>query len=125
MQKLLKRRPKKRLNLVNLSVTFTKHNLIMHAAGATTPNIIVSAGSLGFKGAKRASSFAAQKTTEKIGGKLRTNRTRFVRLIFKGTGKGRKFVIKSLRKKKIKILGLIENTPNSHNGCRQKKKRRL
>lgn len=109
-----------------IAVNCSSNNTIMHATLTNGKNILLSTGIVGFKGAKRSSSYAAQKVAELMGDRLRLleNRTINIILIFKGLGKGRKFIIKGLKKSKIDIIKLIDKTPLAHNGCRKKKQRR-
>ena len=110
--------------LIKISVKCSSNNTIMHATLTNNKNIILSTGIIGFKGAKRSSSYAAQKIAEFMGSKLKENKVKNIVLTFKGVGKGRKFIIKGLKKHKINIIKLIDKTPLAHNGCRKKKRRR-
>lgn len=110
--------------LANIVVNCSSNNTIMHATLANNKKITLSSGIAGFKGAKRASSYAAQKVAELMGLKLVENQITHTILSFKGLGKGRKFILKGLKKNKVNIIKLIDKTSLAHNGCRQKKRRR-
>ena len=103
----------------------TSNNTIIQATMYNDKTITLSTGMIGFKGAKRSSSHAAQKVAEFMGSKLVENKVTHISLTLKGLGKGRKFITKGLKKKKINVLKIVDRTPLAHNGCRQKKKRRL
>jgi small subunit ribosomal protein S11 len=57
--------------------------------------------------------------------KLKEKNIKVVILFFKGFGRGRRSIIKGLKKNKIKVLRIFDKTPIAHNGCRVSKKRRL
>ena len=109
--------------VINITVNSSSNNTILNAAIENDKNIILSAGNLGFKGAKRSAAHAAQQTAELLGDKLIENQISKAILVFKGIGKGRKSVLKGLSNKKIKIVKFIDKTPKAHNGCRAKKKK--
>jgi len=84
-----------------------------------------SAGSVGFKGAKKATPFAASKVAESvclIATKLRIER---VSVFVKGIGSGRDSAIRSLAGHGLDILSVEDKTPVPHNGCRPPKVMRV
>jgi small subunit ribosomal protein S11 len=107
-----------------LAVRCTSNNTIIHAAGLGNKNIILSAGNAGFKGSKRSTKYAAECVAQKMSEKLVAVKVRKIILVFRGSNKGRKSIIRKLKKKRIKIRKLIDKTPKAHNGCRAKKRRR-
>jgi small subunit ribosomal protein S11 len=109
--------------IVTLAVKCTANNTIIHARGLNK-NIILSTGNVGFKGAKRSTKYATEQLAQVMSEKLIENKIKNIIIIFKGSNKGKKSIIKKL-KKTIVITKLIDKTPVSHNGCRAKKKRRL
>ena len=91
--------------LVNLAIKYTSNNTILHATGPNNKNIIISSGTVGFKGAKRSTPFAAQKASELMGDKLLENRLTSVNVIFRGFGKKeKKAILKGLKRKNILII---------------------
>lgn len=87
-------------------------------------NHIMSCGHLGFQGAKRGTTYAAQKLGEEIGRLLYAQKEyKDITVILRGIRKGKRNILKAL-KKKIKIRQVIEKTSLSHNGCRPRKKKR-
>ena len=85
-----------------------------------------SSGSLGFKGAKKGTPFAAAKVGELIGEKAKTMGVRDVSVIVKGVGAGRESSIRgflSTSGSEIKVIK--DETPVPHNGPRPKKPRRV
>jgi len=109
--------------IVTLAVKCTSNNTIIHARGLDK-NIILSTGNVGFKGAKRSTKYATEQLAQVMCEKLIENKIKSIIIIFKGSNKGKKSIIKKL-KKNIIITKLIDKTPVPHNGCRAKKKRRL
>jgi|TARA_B100000780_G_C20921109_1_gene366959 small subunit ribosomal protein S11 len=88
-------------------------------------NYTLSCGCVGFNGAKRSSSQAAQILSETYGDYLQSHNVNDITIVFNGIGKGRRAIIKGFIKKNIRIKKIVEKTSNSHNGCRTKKKRRI
>lgn len=84
-----------------------------------------SAGSIGFKGSKKSTPFAASKVAEAIcnaSGKLRIGE---VEVFTKGIGSGRDSALRSLATHGLSILSIKDVTPVPHNGCRPPKVRRV
>ncbi len=84
-----------------------------------------SSGSIGFKGAKKGTPFAAAKVGEILGGKAATMGMREVAVIVKGVGSGRESGIRGFISKGISITGIKDVTPVPHNGPKPKKSRRV
>jgi small subunit ribosomal protein S11 len=84
-----------------------------------------SAGSLGFKGAKKSTPFAAQSTAETAGAKAVDQGLREVNVFVKGPGVGRESAIRALGALGIKVKSIKDVTPIPHNGCRPQKSRRV
>ncbi len=85
----------------------------------------MSAGSLGFKGPKKATPFAASKVAEAIAEKLQKTGPFNVDVYVKGVGSGRDQAIRSLAGKGFLIHALKDVTPIPHNGPKPKKPRRV
>ena len=84
-----------------------------------------SSGSIGFKGAKKGTQFAAAKVGEIIGGKASIMGMRDASVIVKGVGSGRESGIRGFISKGINILSIKDVTPVPHNGPKPKKPRRV
>jgi len=86
-----------------------------------------SSGALaGFRGAKKATPFAAQLVTEKAAAKARDNYgLKEVEVYVKGPGVGRESAIRTLDNLGLKVSIIKDITPVPHNGCRAKKRRRV
>lgn len=84
-----------------------------------------SAGSLGFKGGKKGTPFAAQVTAEDAAKKAIENGVKTVTLFVDGPGAGREPAIRAIASAGIKVQILKDITPIPHNGCRPPKRRRM
>ena len=108
-----------------VAVHSSSNNTIIQVRTSDQTNFCVSAGLAGLKGAKRSTVYAAQQTVNLLSQKLKEKKIEGIFLFFRGFGRGRKSILKTLKKNKIKILQIFDRTGISHNGCRPKKKRRL
>jgi len=84
-----------------------------------------SAGSSGFKGAKKATPFAAQVSAEAAANKAKVFGLERVHVIIKGVGSGREQAMRGLHVAGISIESITDVTTIAHNGCRQKRSRRV
>src|SRR5438034_4202382 len=84
-----------------------------------------SAGTVGFKGARKSTPFAAGRAAEKAANEARKHGMLEVEVKVKGPGSGREQAILQLQNAGLKILGIEDVTPLPHNGCRPPKKRRV
>lgn len=84
-----------------------------------------SAGTVGFKGAKKSTPFAAGRAAESAAQQARKHGMLEVEVKVKGPGAGREQAILNLQNAGLKIAGIEDVTPLPHNGCRPPKKRRV
>lgn len=84
-----------------------------------------SAGSLGFRGSRKGTPFAAQQAAITAGGKAKESGLRAVDVRVSGPGSGRESAIRALATLGIEVRSIRDNTPMPHNGCRAPKKRRV
>lgn len=84
-----------------------------------------SAGSLGFKGAKKGTPFAAGKVGETLGEKATAIGVKECHVLVKGVGSGREPLIRSFIVGGIELLSIKDQTPVPHNGPKAKKPRRV
>ena len=84
-----------------------------------------SAGLLGFKGAKKATSYAATQVVADVYEKIKKYGVAEVEVYVKGVGGGRESSIRALANKGLEIISIKDVTPIPHNGCRPKKPRRV
>jgi len=84
-----------------------------------------SAGTMGFKGSRKSTPFAAQVAAEKAGVAAQEYGLRNVEVRVKGPGPGRESAVRALNGCGLKITSIADVTPIPHNGCRPPKKRRV
>ncbi|WP_333654761.1 30S ribosomal protein S11 [Dissulfurispira sp.] len=84
-----------------------------------------SAGSLGFKGARKGTPFAAQTASETAAKKAMEMGLKHVDVYVKGPGAGRETAIRALQAAGLEITLIKDVTPVPHNGCRPPKRRRV
>src|SRR6266567_4587007 len=113
------------------------HNGIVHVQ-ATFNNTIVtiadpegntiswsSAGSLGFRGSRKGTPFAAQQAALTAANKANEVGLRIVEVRVSGPGSGRESAVRALSTAGIEVRAIKDVTPIPHNGCRPPKKRRV
>jgi small subunit ribosomal protein S11 len=83
-----------------------------------------SAGTVGFKGTKKGTPFAAQLAAEQAAKKALELGMRRVRVHVRGPGSGRETAIRSLQAAGLEVSAIKDVTPIPHNGCRPPKRRR-
>lgn len=95
----------------------------------TDPNGAViawsSAGSLGFKGSRKGTPFAAQMASETAAKKAKEMGMKQVEVYIKGPGAGRETAIRALQAAGLEITLIKDVTPVPHNGCKPPKRRRV
>ncbi|MGD0576961.1 MAG: 30S ribosomal protein S11 [Candidatus Staskawiczbacteria bacterium] len=84
-----------------------------------------SAGSVGFKGAKKSTSFAASRVAETIANVCKKLGVDRVEVLIRGIGAGRESAVRTLVTQGINVVSIKDVTPIPHNGCRPKKVRRV
>ena len=84
-----------------------------------------SAGSLGFRGSRKSTPFAASQAAEEVAKEAIDRGLTTVEVRVKGPGGGRESSIRSLRAAGLNITSITDMTPIPHNGCRPPKKRRV
>jgi small subunit ribosomal protein S11 len=85
-----------------------------------------SAGAVGFKGSRKSTPFAAQVTADACARDAIDNHgLQKVEVFVKGPGSGRETAIRSLQAAGLEVTGVKDVTPQAHNGCRPRKRRRV
>ncbi len=84
-----------------------------------------SSGSLGFKGSRKSTPFAAQMAAEAAAKSAMEHGLRSIQVFVKGPGAGREAAIRSLQAAGLEISMITDVTPIPHNGCRPPKRRRV
>jgi small subunit ribosomal protein S11 len=83
------------------------------------------AGTIGFKGSRKSTPFAAQIAAENAARKAVENGMRQVMVLVKGPGAGRESALRALQSSGLKVTVIRDVTPIPHNGCRPSKRRRV
>mgnify|MGYP000494404748 CR=1 FL=1 len=84
-----------------------------------------SAGTIGYKGSRKSTAFAAQKAGEDVGKKALEQGLKQVDVYVRGPGAGRETALRALQSRGFKILSIKDTTTMPHNGSRPPKKRRV
>jgi len=84
-----------------------------------------SGGTMGFKGARKATPFAATRAAERCAAKAKRMGVREVEVRVKGPGGGRESAITALEHNGVRVTAVEDHTPIPHNGCRPRKRRRV
>ena len=84
-----------------------------------------SAGTLGFRGSRKSTPFAATEAAKKAAEDAMALGLATIEVRVKGPGGGREAAVRALRAAGLKISAIMDVTPIPHNGCRPPKKRRV
>lgn len=120
------KKPKKKVvsGTLHIEATFNNTKVVLSDKEGNTL-FWTSAGSLGFKGAKKGTPFAASKAGSIIGEKAKALGIKEVDVKVKGVGSGREPTIRAFMAYDIDITGVNDVTPVPHNGPKPKKPRRV
>ena len=84
-----------------------------------------SSGSMGFKGSRKSTPYAAQLAAEDAGKKASEHGVKIVDIEVQGPGSGRESALRALQVVGFQVNSIRDVTPIPHNGCRPKKRRRV
>ena len=84
-----------------------------------------SSGSLGFRGSRKGTPFAAQQASLTAANKAKESGVRSVNVNVSGPGAGRESAVRALSTAGLEVRSIRDRTPIPHNGCRPPKKRRV
>ena len=84
-----------------------------------------SAGTLGFKGSRKSTPFAAQMAAEDAGKKAAEHGVKSIDVEVRGPGSGRESALRALQSVGFSVTSIRDVTPIPHNGCRPRKRRRV
>lgn len=125
MVKSRKRAVKKNIQAGNVYIQATFNNTIVTITDKQGNSFAwSSAGSLGFKGSKKSTPYAAQVTATTATQRAMDGGLKSVDVFVKGPGIGRDMAIRALSNAGLKIESIRDTTPIPHNGCRPRKKPR-
>lgn len=122
----VRRRERKSIPRGQVHIQSTFNNTIVTV---TDPKGMVvswgSAGSVGFKGSRKSTPYAAQMSAESAARKAQEHGMRQVDVFVKGPGAGREAAIRALQAAGLQVNTITDVTPIPHNGCRPPKRRRV
>jgi small subunit ribosomal protein S11 len=84
-----------------------------------------SSGVVGFKGSRKSTPYAAQMSAESAARQAQEHGVKKVDVFVKGPGSGRETAIRSLQAAGLEVGSINDVTPQTHNGCRPPKRRRV
>ena len=84
-----------------------------------------SAGTMGFKGSRKSTPYAAQMAAEDAGKKAQEHGVRTLEVEVQGPGSGRESALRALQSAGFTVTSIRDVTPIPHNGCRPRKRRRV
>ena len=121
-----KKKPKKNIANGIAHIQSTFNNTIVTVTDLKG-NVVTwaSAGSLGFKGSRKGTPFAAQQAASSAAVAARDHGLRSIDIRVKGPGSGRESAIRALQGAGVEIKSIKDVTPIPHNGCRPPKRRRV
>jgi small subunit ribosomal protein S11 len=121
-----KRRDRKNVEAGVAHIRSTFNNTIVTITDPTGNAISwSSSGSLGFKGSRKSTPFAAQMAAESAARTAMEHGMKTVEVCVKGPGSGREAAIRSLQAAGLEVSAIKDVTPIPHNGCRPPKRRRV
>ena len=83
------------------------------------------AGTVGFKGTRKSTPYAAQRAAEQAATAAMRHGLREVEVLVKGVGSGRESAVRALANAGLRVVSIQDVTPLPHNGCRARKRRRV
>eukprot|EP01136_Pigoraptor_vietnamica_P038003 Opistho-1_new@106740 len=110
--------------VAHVQSTFNNTIVTITDTNGDTP-CAASAGTVGFKGSRKSTPFAAQRAAEECAGKAQKFGVKEVEVRVKGPGAGRESAITALQASGLNVKAIEDVTPLPHNGCRPPKKRRV
>lgn len=125
-QARVKRRERKNISSGVAHVSATFNNTMITITDAQGNAISwSSAGSMGFKGSRKSTPYAAQVAAEDAGRKAQEHGMKTLEVEVKGPGSGRESALRALQAIGFTITSIRDVTPIPHNGCRPPKRRRV
>jgi ribosomal protein uS11 len=87
--------------------------------------VVVGSGTMGFKGSRKSTPYAAQMAAEDAGKKAQEHGVKHLEVEVQGPGSGRESALRALAAVGFNITSIRDVTPMAHNGCRPPKRRRV
>ena len=121
-----KKKAKAKVTKGRVYINSTYNNTIVSVTDMTG-NVLMwcSAGKIGFKGSKKSTPYAGQRTMEDVLHRLKERGLVEVDVLIKGIGSGRESAVRALQGSGLNVLTIKDLTPTPHGGVRPKKPRRV
>ena len=121
-----KKKAKAKVTKGKIYINSTYNNTIVSVTDIAG-NVLIwpSAGKTGFKGSKKSTPYAGQRTMEDVLARLRERGLVEVDVLIKGIGSGRESAVRALQGSGLSVLSIKDQTPIPHGGVRPKKPRRV
>src|SRR6476659_2592537 len=124
--KKVRRKEKKNVVAGHAHIKSTFNNTVISITDPSGAVIAwASAGTVGFKGSRKSTPYAAQMAAEAAGRRAMEHGVKRVDVFVKGPGSGRETAIRSLGATGLEVGSISDVTPLAHNGCRPPKRRRV
>ena len=124
-QKRVRRRERKNISHGVAHIKASFNNTIITISDVSGNSVAwTSGGSVGFKGSRKSTPYAAQVAAEEASRRAGEHGIRKLDVIVSGNGAGRETAVRTLMNMGIEVSGIKDVTPLPHNGCRPKKRRR-
>jgi small subunit ribosomal protein S11 len=124
--KKVRRKEKKNIAHGHAHIKSTFNNTIVSITDPTGAVIAwASSGQVGFKGSRKSTPYAAGMAAESAARQAQEHGVKKVDVFVKGPGSGRETAIRSLQAAGLEVTGVRDVTPQAHNGCRPRKRRRV
>ncbi|HEY6635761.1 MAG TPA: 30S ribosomal protein S11 [Acidimicrobiia bacterium] len=123
--KRVRRRERKNISHGQAHIKASFNNTIINITDPTGATVAwTSGGSVGFKGSRKSTPYAAQVAAEEAARRAGEHGIRKLDVIVSGTGSGRDTAVRTLQNMGMEVTWVKDVTPLPHNGCRPKKRRR-
>tara|TARA_B100000902_G_C27187077_1_gene851913 strand:+ start:627 stop:1016 length:390 start_codon:yes stop_codon:yes gene_type:complete len=120
-----KKKNKKSISSGVAHIKASFNNTIINIASSNGETIAwTSGGSVGFKGSRKSTPYAAQVAAEEAVRRATEVGLHKIDIVISGTGAGRETAVRTLQNMGMDVGTIKDVTPTPHNGCRQKKRRR-
>lgn len=122
-----KKKKQKKVDVAGIAHIKSSFNNTLITITDLNGNVVAwaSPGTMGFKGSRKSTPFAAQQAADRCAREVQEMGMKKVEAWIKGPGAGREAAIRSLRAAGLEVTAVKDCTPMPHNGCRQKKRRRV
>lgn len=126
MAKATKKKVKRNVSRGIVHIKSTFNNTIVSISDPEGNSLMSqSGGSVGYKGSRKSTPFAAQRAAENCAAMAKKLGMTQVDLRVKGPGPGRESAIRAIQSSGLEIIAIEDVTPLPHNGCRPRKRRRV